>query len=101
MEQPLRQTTSYKEVRIGNTVYCVTSVFNPEKDLKKTLEDITLRRVIADITANAARSRIYFPRPAASLRGMISRSIMALPEQSGGKLSAAQSMNLTGREVKK
>jgi len=55
MEQPLRQTTSYKEVRIGNTVYCVTSVFNPEKDLKKTLEDITLRRVIADITANAAR----------------------------------------------
>ena len=57
MEKPLRQTTSYKEVRIGNTVYCVTSVFTDEKDLKTTLEDIAVRRVMADTASGTAKQR--------------------------------------------
>lgn len=32
--------TSYKEVRIGNTIYRVTSFFSGEKDLGKTLEQL-------------------------------------------------------------
>lgn len=36
--------TSYKEVRIGNTIYRVTSFFSGEKDLGKTLEQLAVRR---------------------------------------------------------
>ena len=51
MKQQVQQTTSYKEVKIGNTVYRVTSVYTGEKDLKQTLEQLAIRRVMADITA--------------------------------------------------
>ena len=37
-------STSYKEVRIGNTIYRVTSFFSGEKDLGKTLEHLAVRR---------------------------------------------------------
>ena len=48
MENPGKQQTAYKERQIGNTVYCVTSVYTGEKDLKTTLEELTLRRAMAD-----------------------------------------------------
>ena len=51
MNQKVQQTTSYKEVRIGNTIYRVTSVYSGEKDLKQTLEQLAIRRVMAEITA--------------------------------------------------
>ena len=51
MKQQVQQTTSYKEVKIGNTVYRVTSVYTGEKDLKQTLEQLAIRRVMSDITA--------------------------------------------------
>ena len=35
MKDKNKVTTSYKEVRIGNTIYRVTSVFSGEKDLGK------------------------------------------------------------------
>ena len=51
MNQKVQQTTSYKEVKIGNTIYRVTSVYSGEKDLKQTLEQLAIRRVMAEITA--------------------------------------------------
>ncbi len=47
--------TSYKEVKIGNTLYRVTSVFTGEKDLGETLEQLVLRRAMAELAANAVR----------------------------------------------
>ncbi len=41
--------TSYKEVRIGNTIYRVTSVFTGEKDLGKTLEHLAVRRAMNEL----------------------------------------------------
>ncbi|MDR1565111.1 MAG: hypothetical protein LBS74_09155 [Oscillospiraceae bacterium] len=42
-------TTTYKEVKIGRTTYRVTSVFLGEKDLGKTLEQLAIRKAMADI----------------------------------------------------
>ncbi len=47
--------TSYREVRIGNTLYRVTSVFSGEKDLGKTLEELAIRRAMMELTVDAAR----------------------------------------------
>ena len=41
--------TSYKEVKIGNTLYRVTSVFTGEKDLGQTLEQLAVRRAMAEL----------------------------------------------------
>lgn len=46
-----KQTSSYKEVRIGNTIYRVTSVFTGEKDLGKTLEQLAIRRAMEELAA--------------------------------------------------
>ena len=46
--------TSYKEVRIGNTVYRITSVFSGEKDLGKSLEQLAVRRAMTELDAPAA-----------------------------------------------
>ena len=51
MEEQRRKnnpTMSYREVRIGNTIYRVTSVFTGEKDLKETLEQLAVRRAMAE-----------------------------------------------------
>ena len=48
MEKQVKPSTSYKEIRIGNTLYRVTSVFSGEKDLGKTLEDLAVRRALAE-----------------------------------------------------
>lgn len=41
--------TSYKEVQIGKTLYRVTSVFSGEKDLGQTLEQLAVRRAMAEL----------------------------------------------------
>ena len=46
--------TSYREVRIGNTVYRVTSIFSGEKDLGKTLETLAVRSAMTESTQSAA-----------------------------------------------
>lgn len=47
-------STSYKEVRIGKTIYCVTSVFTGEKDLGEILEQLAVRRVIAEAVPHSS-----------------------------------------------
>ncbi len=47
--------TSYKEVKIGRTVYRVTSVFSGEKDLGKTLEELVIRRAMEELAASTAQ----------------------------------------------
>ena len=49
-----KTTTSYREVRIGNTIYRVTSVFSGEKDLGKTLEQLAVRRAMNEPITSAA-----------------------------------------------
>ena len=46
MNQPIQQTTAYKEIKIGHTIYRVTSVFTGEKNLKDSLEQLAIRRVM-------------------------------------------------------
>lgn len=53
METQAAQTTSYKEIKIGNTIYRVTSVFSGEKDLGKTLEQLIIRRAMAETESRA------------------------------------------------
>jgi hypothetical protein len=45
-----KANTSYKEVKIGNTLYRVTSVFSGEKDLGHTLEQLAVRRAMTELT---------------------------------------------------
>lgn len=45
--------TTYREVRIGRTLYRVTSVFKGEIDLKDALEDLTVRRVAREALSSA------------------------------------------------
>ena len=47
-------STSYKEVRIGNTIYRVTSFFSGEKDLGKTLEHLAVRRAMTEFSPPSA-----------------------------------------------
>lgn len=49
-----KTTTSYREVRIGNTIYRVTSVFIGEKELGKTLEQLAVRRAMNEPITSAA-----------------------------------------------
>ncbi len=54
MKDERKTTTSYKEVRIGNTIYRVTSVFTGEKDLGKTLEQLAVRRAMTELVSAPA-----------------------------------------------
>ena len=54
MKNESKTTTSYKEVRIGNTIYRVTSVFTGEKDLGKTLEELAVRRAMNELASAPA-----------------------------------------------
>ena len=58
MRENQKTTTSYKEVRIGNTIYRVTSVFTGEKDLGKTLEELAVRHAMNDLTSAPAYERL-------------------------------------------
>ena len=50
-------TSSYKEVRIGKTIYRVTSFFSGEKDLGKTLEQLAVRRAMSEAIPAASGSK--------------------------------------------
>ena len=43
-------TTTYRERKIGNTTFRITSVYLGEKDLKTTLEQLTVKRVLAELS---------------------------------------------------
>ena len=47
---PTEPATTYREMKIGDTVYRITSVYLGEKDLKTTLEQLTVKRVLAELT---------------------------------------------------
>lgn len=49
-----KTTASYREVRIGNTVYRVTSIFTGEKDLGKTLEQLAVHRAMNEPVSSAS-----------------------------------------------
>ena len=61
MEKEAKQVTTYKEIQIGNTLYRVTSVFAGEKDLGKTLEQLAIRRAMAEIAPSAAANSFFLP----------------------------------------
>ena len=56
MNQQISPTTSYKEVKIGKTIYRVTSFFSGEKELGKTLEQLAIRRAMSEISTSASCS---------------------------------------------
>jgi hypothetical protein len=47
--------TTYREVKVGRTVFRVTSVFKGEKDLAKSLEQLAISKAMADIRAGSTR----------------------------------------------
>ena len=57
MTKQTTPTTSYKEVRIGKTIYRVTSFFSGEKDLGKTLEQLAVRRAMSEAVPAASGSK--------------------------------------------
>lgn len=54
MEQKKQPVKTYREVQIGNTLYRVTSIFNGEKDLGKTLEEVAVRKAMTDSAKKTA-----------------------------------------------
>jgi len=57
MTKQTTPTSSYKEVRIGKTIYRVTSFFSGEKDLGKTLEQLAVRRAMSETVPAASGSK--------------------------------------------
>ena len=57
MTKQTTPTSSYKEVRIGQTIYRVTSFFSGEKDLGKTLEQLAVRRAMSEAIPAASGSK--------------------------------------------
>lgn len=49
MQAPAVYPSSYREVKIGRTLYQVTSVFTGEKELGPTLEKLAARRVLEEL----------------------------------------------------
>ena len=46
--------TTYREVPIGRTLYCVTSVYTGKTDLAATLERLAVQWVLADMEREAS-----------------------------------------------
>jgi hypothetical protein len=44
--KPDNVMTTYHEMKMGKTLYCITSEYKGETDLGKTLEDIIIQRII-------------------------------------------------------
>lgn len=57
MTKQTTPTSSYKEVRIGKTIYRVTSFFSGEKDLGKTLEQLAVRRAMSEAVPAVSGSK--------------------------------------------
>ena len=43
------QQSTYREVEMKGTIYCVTSVFTGEKELGATLEKLAVRKMLDEI----------------------------------------------------
>jgi len=52
----MKQISSYREIKIGNTLYRVTSIFTGEKDLGKTLEQLAIRKAMAELNSQTKKS---------------------------------------------
>jgi hypothetical protein len=48
-----RCVENYREVKIGRTLYCVTSIFNGEKELGPALEKLAVQSVLAQLDDRA------------------------------------------------
>jgi len=46
MNNKAKSQQSYQEVKVGRTLYRVTSIFKGEVDLGKALEDLTVKKVL-------------------------------------------------------
>ena len=57
MTKQTTPTSSCKEVRIGKTIYRVTSFFSGEKDLGKTLEQLAVRHAMSEAIPAASGSK--------------------------------------------
>jgi hypothetical protein len=53
LEHKIDHPTSYREKKIGSTLYCITSVFMGEKELGPTLEKLAVRRVLDEMNTQA------------------------------------------------
>ena len=49
MQAPAVYPSSYREVKIGRTLYQVTSIFTGEKELGSTLEKLAVRRALEEL----------------------------------------------------
>lgn len=57
MTKQTTPTSSYKEVRIGKTIYRVTSFFSGRKGPGKTLEQLAVRRAMSEAIPAASGSK--------------------------------------------
>ena len=48
-----KRTSSYREVKIKNTLYCVSSIFTGEKELGPTLEKLAAQHVLDEMDGRA------------------------------------------------
>ena len=51
--QNKKHPSSYREVKIGRTLYCVTSEFTGEKELGPTLEKLAAQHVLDEMDGRA------------------------------------------------
>ena len=58
MEEIVAQNTTHKEVKLGKTVYRVTSVFLGEKDLGNALEQLAVRKAMTELKSGEMKSAI-------------------------------------------
>ena len=56
MDQKITPMTSYKEVKIGKTIYRGTSFFSGEMELGKPLEQLAVRRAMSEVSTPAGCS---------------------------------------------
>lgn len=53
MDSKPKQTTAYREVQIGNTLFRITSVFTGERELSDIMEELVVRKAMAEIRRDA------------------------------------------------
>lgn len=106
MDQQITPTTSYKEVKIGKTIYRVTSFFSGEKELGKTLEQLAVRRAMSEVStpASAPHTRLHshtilpaLPHPCAAMDSPLRYSYRDTP---CGAITPHEVWNLDHREGK-
>ena len=106
MDQQITPTTSYKEVKIGKTIYRVTSFFSGEKELGKTLEQLAVRRAMSEVSTSASCSatRLHshtilpaLPHPCAAMDSPLRCSCREIP---CGAITPHEVWNLDDREGK-